>query len=56
MCGVIGFSISRSMTLKAVLRSVMGLYDMASVGSLCCCHLFMCLLFCNVSSCILLDQ
>ena len=34
MCGVIRFSMSRSMTLKAVLSSVMGLYEVTSVGSL----------------------
>ena len=33
MCGVIRFSMSRSMTLKAVLSSVMGLYEVRSVGS-----------------------
>ena len=34
MCGVIRFSMSRSMTLKAVISSVMGLYEVTSVGSL----------------------
>ena len=33
MCGVIRFSMSRSMTLKAVLSSVMGLYEVTSVGN-----------------------
>ena len=34
ICGVIRFSTRRSMTLKAVLSSVMGLYEVKSVGSL----------------------
>ena len=34
ICGAIRFSISRSMTLKAVLSNVMGLYEVTSVGSL----------------------
>jgi len=32
MCGVIRFSMSRSRTLKAVLSSVMGLYEVTSNG------------------------
>ena len=34
ICGVITFSISHSITLKAVLSSVMGLCEMTNVGSL----------------------
>ena len=34
ICGVIRFNMSRSMTLKAVLSSVMGLYEVTSEGSL----------------------
>ena len=34
MCGIIRFSMSRSMPLKAVLSSVMGLYEVTSVESL----------------------
>ena len=34
MCGVIRCSMSRSMTSKAVLSSVMGLYEVTSNGSL----------------------
>ena len=34
ICGVTRFNMSRSMTLKAVLSSVMGLYEVTSVWSL----------------------
>ena len=34
MCGVIRFSMSCFMTLKAAFISVMGLYEVTSVGSL----------------------
>ena len=34
ICGVIGFSMSRSITLKAVDSSVMGVYEVTNVGSL----------------------
>ena len=33
ICGVIRFSMSFSMTLKAVLSSIIGLYEVTSVGS-----------------------
>ena len=33
ICGVIRFTKSHSMTLKAVLSSIMGLYEVTSVGS-----------------------
>ena len=62
MCGVIMFSMSRSMTLKAVLSSVMDLYEVTSVWSLMgltmeimvpCSHVSVIL---QCGSCNLLDQ
>ena len=56
ICGVIRFSISRFMTLKAVFSSVMGLSEVTSVGSLLGLRIATMMLFYNLSGCNLLYQ